>query len=257
MLRVEGLRVVYPGPPRHIAVGGVSFAVPARTAVGLVGESGSGKSTIAKAIVGLTPVEAGGVWLDDRLIVDHTTRPTKIRDRIQYVHQDATASLNPRMRVGETLAETAAVADGGRVRSHRKRVDELLNLVGLAPAQGDRFPHQLSGGQRQRVAIARALATRATTLLLDEVTSALDVSVQATVLNVLNGLRDELGLSLLVISHDLAVVRVLCDEVVVLQGGEVCESGPAGRVLDEPQHPYTAALVAAVPSLTHEIGADR
>ncbi|WP_199521311.1 ABC transporter ATP-binding protein [Jiangella anatolica] len=250
MLTVDELTVAYPGTHGHVAVRSASFELRDGHALGLVGESGSGKSTIAKAIVGLAPITSGEVRLDGETVARHGVRPRGLRDRVQYVYQDASASLNPRMRIGETLAETAAIAAGGTLRAQRGRVAELLSVVGLSAAHAERFPHELSGGQRQRVAIARALATRARTLLLDEVTSALDVSVQATVLNLLNRLRRDLRLSLLVISHDLAVVRLLCDDVVVLRPGEICETGPAERVLRSPQHEYTRSLLAAVPTLT-------
>lgn len=254
MLSVDQLGVSYPGANGHVAVKDVSFELRDGSALGLVGESGSGKSTIAKAIVGIAPISAGEVHLDGSLVARSGMKPRGLRDRVQYVHQDATGSLNPRMRIGETIAETAAIADGGGMRAQRARVAELLGVVGLSPAYSTRFPHELSGGQRQRVAIARALATRSSMLLLDEVTSALDVSVQATVLNVLNRLRRDLGLSLLVISHDLAVVRLLCEDVIVLRSGSICEAGPADRVLQSPQHEYTRSLLSAVPTLAR-IGA--
>ena len=247
-LQIEDLTVRY-GSGRHAltAVDGVHLAVPAGSVVGLVGESGSGKSTLAKALVGLAPVHNGRLTIDG---VDLTRmRGRAARRRIQMVFQDPYASLNPRLTIAEAIGE--AILTHHRMRSAERvaEVERLLSLVHLDPALAGRYPRQLSGGQRQRVAIARALAVRPDLLIADEITSALDVSVQGAVLNLVRELRGTLGLSLLFISHNLAVVRYVCDIIAVMYLGRIVEIAPTEELVAAPKHPYTEALLAAVPRL--------
>jgi ABC-type glutathione transport system ATPase component len=208
---------------RFTAVDDVTLEIPEGQVVGLVGESGSGKSSLARAVCGLLP---------------HTGSVEGAR-RVQMVFQDPYASLNPRMTVGRTIAEGAGAGE----------VERLLGLVQLPAELAGRYPRELSGGQRQRVAIARALGGDPELLVADEITSALDVSVQAAVLNLIRGLRDELGLTMLFISHNLAVVRYVADVVAVLHRGRLVEYGPAEQVVGEPAHEYTRSLLEAVPRL--------
>jgi peptide/nickel transport system ATP-binding protein len=232
------------------AVSEVSLAIGRGEALGLVGESGSGKSTIGRLLLGLLKPTAGRVLLDG---VDLATlRGPALRTarrRMQLVFQDPYGSLDPRRRVGGQIADGLAIHGIVKRAERRDRVEALLAQVGLPSAHADRYPHEFSGGQRQRVAIARALATEPDMLVADEPVSALDVSVQAQVLALLADLRGRLGLGLLFISHDLAVVRSLCDQVIVLYLGRVMERGPAADVLREPRHPYTRALLSAAPGI--------
>jgi peptide/nickel transport system ATP-binding protein len=238
-LAVEHLTVRF-GPVT--AVRDVSFAVPRGSVLGLVGESGSGKSTTARAIVGLAPAR-GTIRLGDADLSRLPARRARpARRRVQMVFQDPWGSLDPRMTVGQSIAEGLA---GGARRA--TRVGELLDLVSLDPGLARSRPGQLSGGQRQRVAIARALAADPEILIADEVTASLDVSVQAVVLNLLQELKDTLGMSYLFVSHDLNVVRLLCDRVIVMQAGKIVEEGPTERVLFSPEADYTRDLLAAIP----------
>jgi ABC-type glutathione transport system ATPase component len=244
-LRFEGATVRF-GSRRHghVAVDDVDLVVPPGTVVGLVGESGSGKSTLARAAVGLTPLTAGRVLADGRPVPRHGRRP------VQMVFQDPFASLDPRMTVGESVAEAIPRGfPGGRAggASRRAEASRLAGLVGLPDGVVDSYPARLSGGQRQRVALARALAGRPQVIIADEITSALDVSTQGAVLNVVRDLQRELRLSMLFISHNLAVVRYVSDVVAVMRAGRIVECGPAERVLAAPGHEYTRELLAAVP----------
>ena len=245
---------------RRLAVSGAAFELPpAGGSLGLVGESGSGKTTIARAIAGELPLSDGEL-LFDGVPLPRGRRPRALRTAIQLIPQDPTSSLNPRLTVGATLSEvlragaSPSVDDGAGDPGERApihhRVTALLAEVGLAAGLAGSYPHELSGGQRQRVAIARALAVSPRLLIADEATSALDVSVQAEVIALLRRLRDERGLGLIVISHDLAVVHELCDDIVVLRGGRIVEHGE--RVLVDPQQAYTRELLAAVPRLPRE-----
>ena len=232
------------------AVNDVSLAIGRGEAVGLVGESGSGKSTVGRLLLGLLRPGAGRVLLDGTdLALLRGAEIQAVRRRMQLVFQDPYGSLDPRRRVGRQIADGLAIHRLVPRGQRRARVEALLAQVGLPPNHADRYPHEFSGGQRQRVAIARALATEPEFLVADEPVSALDVSVQAQVLALLAELRTRLGLGLLFISHDLAVVRSLCDQVIVLYLGRVMERGPATAVLHEPRHPYTRALLAAAPSI--------
>jgi peptide/nickel transport system ATP-binding protein len=222
------------------AVDGVSLVVPEGQVVGLVGESGSGKSTLARAAVGLAPLSGGSITLDGRPV------PTRGRNRpLQMVFQDPYSSLDPRMTIGESIAE--AMPSGSSRAGRRAEVERLLGLVHLDPPVARSHPSRLSGGQRQRVALARALAGRPRVVLADEITSALDVSIQGAVLNLVRELQRELGISILFISHNLAVVRYVATHVAVMRDGRIVEEGPTSQVLAEPGHQYTRELLAAVP----------
>ena len=232
------------------AVTDVTLRVGRGEAVGLVGESGSGKSTIGRLMLGLLTPSSGRVLLDGQE-VERSRGVERLaqRRRMQLVFQDPYSSLDPRRKVGAQIADGLAIHRIIPADEHRARVEALLDQVGLTPAHADRYPHEFSGGQRQRVGIARALATSPDVLVADEAVSALDVSVQAQILALFADLRTRLGIGMLFISHDLKVVRSLCDRVVVLYLGRVMEEGPAEQVLENPVHPYTRALLSASPSL--------
>ena len=244
-LRFADVSVRYGSRRRAMtAVDRVDLVVPDGAVVGLVGESGSGKSTLARAAVGLTPLSGGRILLDGEPL-----RLTSGPRRVQMVFQDPYSSLNPRMTIGDSIAEAAP--RGTRPAARRAEVTRLLELVELDPARSGAYPGQLSGGQRQRVALARALAARPDVVIADEITSALDVSIQGTVLNLVRRLQRELGTSMLFISHNLAVVRYVATEIAVMYLGRIVEHGPADQVLSDPQHPYTRDLLAAVPDSAH------
>ncbi|WP_420368482.1 dipeptide ABC transporter ATP-binding protein [Curtobacterium sp. L1-20] len=229
-------------------VSGIDLDLRAGSTLGLVGESGSGKSTIGRALAGLVPVVAGTVEVDGSdLRTARGRRLRELRSRVGIVFQDPASSLNPRQTIGWSIAEPLLVHGTASAAERAGRVRELLTAVQLDPSWAERFPHQLSGGQRQRVAVARALALRPALVIADEPTSALDVTVQAAVLDLLSALQDDFGFGMLLISHDLAVVRQLADEVVVLHRGRVVERGTTEAVLDDPQQDYTRMLLAAAP----------
>ncbi len=237
-----------------VAAADVSFMVQRGACVALVGESGSGKTTIARAIAGLHPLAAGRILLDGLELPSLARRRSvEQRRRVQFVFQNPTEALNPRQTVREAIARPAQILRGLDRLAARREVDRLLEQVRLPQQMADRYPAELSGGERQRVAIARALAAQPDVILCDEITSALDVSVQAAVLDLLNELRDRLGLALLFITHDLGVVAAIADEVLVLDGGLVCERGSTASVLREPQDPYTKRLLGAAPSVATAI----
>jgi peptide/nickel transport system ATP-binding protein len=227
----------------------VSVAVQAGTTLGIVGESGSGKSTLAKTIVGIHRPSGGRILLDgaDITAPDRRTRQS-LRRRIQLIPQDPYSSLDPRRRIGETLAE-AIDPRRAQPRRHNAEISRLLELVALPTATAERYPHEFSGGQRQRIAIARALAVRPELIIADEVTSALDVSTQAEVLSLLEDLKNNLGLTLVFISHNLAVVQRLSDTVLVLLHGRAVERGNAADIFQRPQHDYTRTLLESVPGV--------
>jgi peptide/nickel transport system ATP-binding protein len=250
MLEVNDLSVVFGSGHRKLtAVDSVSLAVPRGGTLGLVGESGSGKSTIARALVGLTPISGGTITLDGRDVTPAPERNSRAyRSRVQMVFQDPYSSLNPRMTIGATMVEAVSVQhEKGSRASRRAEVLRALELVGLGASALDRFPHQFSGGQRQRIAIARALAVHPDVVIMDEVTSALDVSVQATIINLLKELQQELGLSYLFISHDLSVIGAMSDVVAVMYLARVVESAEPESLFSNPCHPYTRGLIASVP----------
>lgn len=250
-LRVSDLTVRHPGRPgSRTAVDGVSLEIPSGTTLGLVGESGSGKSSLARAIVGLVPAHGGRILIDGREARTRTVRGRRRLARlVQVVLQDPDTALDPRMTVRRTLVEAATVFERLDATARDARVTELLGLVGLDPALAGRLPRGLSGGQLQRVAIARALAVRPGLLIADEMTSALDVSVQADVLNTVRSLQRRLGLSMLFIGHNLPAVRHVSDRVAVMRHGRIVETAPTDDLLRAPRHPYTRELLAAVPSL--------
>ncbi|MFE7190668.1 ABC transporter ATP-binding protein [Kitasatospora sp. NPDC057541] len=256
VLRATGLSVVHRtrSGPLH-AVSGVDVELRERRTLALVGESGSGKSSIAKALLRLPPPTAGTVTLDGTDLAALTPRALRaLRPRMQMVFQDPVSSLNPRRTVRDLVAEPLDAHPDPSV-DRTAVVERQLEAVGLPVALfGDRRPAQLSGGQAQRVAIARALAAEPRVLIADEAVSALDVSAQATVLNLLRRLTEERGLASLFISHDLGVVRAVSDDVAVLHLGRLCEQGPTEEVLAAPAHPYTAALLAAVPEPGRPLG---
>jgi oligopeptide/dipeptide ABC transporter ATP-binding protein len=230
------------------AVDGVDLAVRRGETLAIVGESGCGKSTLARLLLRLERPDAGEIRLDGTAIGGLDERALRpLRRRLQIVFQDPYASLNPRMTVGELVEEPLVVHGVGDRAERRARVAELLGLVGLGGGRRDRYPHELSGGQRQRVSIARALVAGPDVVIGDEPVSALDVSVQAQILNLLGALKERLGLTLIIITHDLNVVRHMADRVGVMYLGRLVEVAPAERLLAEPLHPYSRALLASVP----------
>lgn len=254
LLRVERLHKRFPVAGRRgallHAVQDVSLEIGQGESVGLVGESGCGKSTLVRLLARLLDPSEGRILFDGEDLAQTPAARfarTARRAEIQMVFQDPTDSLNPRYTAFETIAEPLALLSGMRAGEARARVEEVATQVGLAPELLSRYPHQLSGGQKARVGIARALAVRPRLLILDEPTAALDVSVQAVVLQLLARLRTELGLSYLFVSHDLNVVRLLTDRVAVMYLGKLVETGPSEAVFRSPRHPYTQALVSAIP----------
>jgi len=230
------------------AVDGVSLRLEAGQTLGLVGESGCGKSTLARAVAGLMAPSGGAVRIEGRDWPTRTVAQRRARARlVQMVFQDPFGSLNPRLSVARIVAEPLAVHGIGPEAVRQRRVAALLDRVGLTEEQGRRYPHELSGGQRQRVAIARALALEPRILVCDEPVSALDVSIQAQVLNLLADLQREMGLAYLFISHDLGVIRYVADRIAVMYLGRIVEEGSSDAVWSTPRHPYTRALIAAIP----------
>ena len=256
LLRVRGLKKYFGGsgwprrkPPLK-AVDGVDLDLAAGHTLALVGESGCGKSTLARAILRLHEPTEGEVWLDGTPVTGIGRAALRARRReMQIIFQDPVGSLNPRMTVGRIIGEPIIVHKIAKGSELRDRVATLLKKVGLEPDHAFRYPHEFSGGQRQRIAIARALMLRPRIVVLDEPVSALDVSIQAQVLNLLTDLQDEFGLAYMFISHDLSVVRHVADEVMVMYLGRVVESGPREAIFAHPRHPYTQALLSATPSV--------
>lgn len=264
LLRVDGLRrrfdVSKPWLNRVIeredrqfltALADVSFSIDRGETFALVGESGSGKSTIARMIMGLLAPTAGRIWFDGQDM--STLSPDKLRElrrRFQIVFQNPFASLNPRWRVGAIIGEPILTFRLASAAAVEREVARLLEIVGLSAQDAKKFPHEFSGGQRQRIAIARALSSRPEFIVFDEPTSALDVSVQAQILNLMRDLQDQFGLTYLLISHDLSVVRHMATQVGMLYLGRLVEVAEARALFDSPQHPYTRMLLDAVPDLT-------
>jgi oligopeptide/dipeptide ABC transporter ATP-binding protein len=260
LVRITGLTKTFETPrgPLH-ALSDVSFDIPRGAVVGLVGESGSGKTTLGRCLLRLIEPTAGSVRFAGTELTGLDARAMKaMRKRLQIIFQDPFSSLNPRMRVEGIIGEALIAHRIGKgARERRDIVAALLEEVGLAPDQMRRFPHEFSGGQRQRIGIARALAVEPEFIVADESVSALDVSVQAQILNLMQDLRDRRGLTILFIAHDLSVVEYLCDEVVVLYLGRVAERGEGRAVYGAPAHPYTRALLSAAPVPDPEIASDR
>jgi oligopeptide transport system ATP-binding protein len=230
------------------AVDGVSLSVAPGETLGLVGESGSGKSTLCRAVLQLTKPSSGSVRFEGREIAGLSRRAMRpLRRDMQMVFQDPFASLNPRKRVGQIVAEPLRLLDEGSAAERQRRVGELLERVGLGTEHVDRYPHELSGGQRQRIGIARALALEPKLIVADEPVSALDVSIQAQIVNLLEDLQDELGLAYLFVAHDIGVVRHVSNRIAVMHEGRIVEQGPAEDVCGRPSDPYTKTLLAAVP----------
>jgi oligopeptide transport system ATP-binding protein len=254
LLAVRGLRVEFEG---RAAVDDVSFDIAAGEVLGLVGESGSGKSTLARALLRLVPASQGTVsWRGTDLL---RCRGAALRERrrdLQIVFQDPLASLDPLMTVGEILAEPLHIFEPALgARERRMRVAEMLERVGLTPSAAGRYPHEFSGGQCQRIGIARALALRPKFIVADEAVSALDVSTQVQILQLLKNVQTELGLSCLFIAHNLAAVRYVSDRIAVMYAGKIVEVGTAEQICGAPSHPYTKALIAATPTPDPDIEA--
>jgi ABC-type oligopeptide transport system ATPase subunit len=225
----------------------VTMSVPAGTVVGLVGESGSGKSTLGKTLVGINKPSSGEVRIGaEDFTTMHGRRRQQIRREVQYIPQDPYSSLSPRRTTGQTLAE-ALDPHGANPREHRDAITAALQRVKLDPSAAEKYPHEFSGGQRQRIAIARALMLEPKLVIADEITSALDVSVQADIIRLLQGMRGTVDSAMLFISHNLAVVQQVCDQVVVMYQGRIVEQGPMDSVYRDPQHDYTRKLLASVP----------
>jgi oligopeptide transport system ATP-binding protein len=230
------------------AVDGVSFEIDRGETLGLVGESGSGKSTLARTLLQLLRPTSGSVRFEGREIAGLSRRRMRpLRPEMQMIFQDPYASLNPRKRVGQIVGDPLKLQGRGSGSGLRRQVQELLERVGLAPEHYERYPHEFSGGQRQRVGIARALALRPKLIVADEPVSALDVSIRAQIVNLLDDLQDEFGLTYLFVAHDIGVVRHVSDRIAVMHNGKIVEQGPADRVCEQPSDPYTKTLLAAVP----------
>ncbi len=256
LLQVEGLVRDYRLPrrkllgptPRRRALFGVDLELAAGRSLGVVGESGCGKSTLARAVVALEAPTQGQVRFKGKdLFALRPPALRRLRRHFQMVFQDPYGSLDPRYRIGRSVAEPLDALESEDSAARRERIAEALDAVGLKAADAARYPHEFSGGQRQRIAIARALITRPELIVADEPVSALDVSVQAQVLNLMLDLQERLGLAYLFISHDLSVIRTVAQEVAVMYLGRIVEQGPSQAVFADPAHPYTRALVAAVP----------
>ena len=260
MVELDDVRVTFPNRGgrgggrrnRVVALDGVSLSVERGECVGIVGESGCGKSTLVRTIVGLQKADSGQVKIEGRPLDRHDDRSRK--RRLQLVFQDPYSALNPAMKVGSVLGELLVVHKLVPRNAIRARCCELLDAVGLSADYLDVYPQALSGGQRQRVSIARALALQPDILLADEVVSALDVSIQADILNLLIRLRRELELTVMFISHDLAVVRQLCERVLVMHRGKIVESGSVDGVFADPQDAYTRTLLASIPRVAFHAG---
>lgn len=243
--------------PTVHAVDGVSFTIPSGTTFGIVGESGSGKTTTALGIMRLVPITAGSVTLGSTEISALEKDALRAaRSRFQIIFQDPYSSLDPRKRAGEIVRQPLDLMSIGTAEERKDTVAELFTQVGLRPEQQHLFPHQFSGGQRQRIGLARALSTRPDLIVCDEPVSALDVAIQAQILNLMSGLQTDLGLTYLFISHDLGVVQHICDEIAVMYLGQIVEQADRVTLFKNPRHPYTKALLEAVPSV-HGINRDR
>ena len=262
LLEIDNLSVHFTlghGRSRRVlkAVDGVCLTVDDGESVGLVGESGCGKTTLGRAVLRLTAPTGGRIRFRGEEVAGLTGRSlAAFRRQAQMVFQDPFDSLNPRMMIGEAIGEVLAIHGMRGRRERAARTADLLRLVGLPAVYADRYPHEFSGGQRQRIGLARALATGPSLIIADEPVSALDVSVQVQILNLMRRLQQELGLAYLLIAHDLAVVRAMCRRVAVLYLGRVAEEGPATSLFARPAHPYTEALLSAVPDVEADLDPD-
>ena len=249
LMEVQNLRKYFGGGKSPVrAVDGVNFSIYKNETLGLVGESGSGKSTIGRMLIRLLDPSAGAIHYAGKNLATISQREMRpLRSKLQIIFQDPYASLNPRMRIRQILGEALDTHHLAQGDARAKRIAELLELVGLRAEYAERYPHEFSGGQRQRIGVARALAVEPNFIVADEPLSALDVSIQAQVVNLLSDLKDRLGLTMLFISHDLDVIEFLCDRVIVLYLGKIMEVAPTQALYSSPQHPYTQALLAASP----------
>ena len=247
LLNIRDLEILFQkGKEKIHAVQGVTLAIERGRTLGIVGESGSGKSTLARAVMQLVPIRSGSITFDGLdLGRISKSKLRKLRSQMQMVFQDPGGSLNEYMRVGRIITEPLLIHGLGTRNERKTQSKELLVKVGLKEEDASRFPHEFSGGQKQRIAIARAIALKPTFLVCDEPTSALDVSVQATILNLLSDLRDSLELTILFISHDLAVIHHFCDEVAVMSNGKIVEHGLVDQVVHSPKHEVTKKLVSS------------
>ena len=242
----------------HKAVDGVSFSIARGETLGLVGESGCGKTTVGRTILALQPATGGQVLFEGQeVFAQDAASLRRMRRNMQIIFQDPGGSLNPRMRVGRIVGESLEVHGLASGDELRERVEVLLERCGLWRQAADRYPHEFSGGQRQRIGIARALALEPRLIVCDEPTSALDVSVQSEILNLLADLQDQLGLSYLFISHDMAVIHHVCDRIAVMKDGRIVEEGTRDEVIGAPKHPYTRRLLLAVPECDPRVDAEK
>ena len=251
LLQGDDLRVYFGSKQQPLrAVDGVSLHVGEGEILGLVGESGCGKSSLGRALIRMENLHSGKIQFDGEDVGTlKGNRLKTFRKKVQMIFQDPFGSLSPRLSVGKALDEVLYVHNLGNARERRERAEELFKAVGLDPAYLDRYPHEFSGGQRQRIGIARALAVQPSLIIADEPVSALDVSVQVQILNLLKDLQKDMGLSFVFIAHDLAVVRYVAERIMVMYLGKIVESGPSEELYGAPAHPYTEALLSAVPDV--------